>query len=558
MRGQPSWCGGGVLVVVLLMGCQASSASDADGDGSPDTQDCAPADPEAYPGQTERCDGTDDDCDGVEDEGFDVDGDGFTLCGGDCDDGSADIHPSVTEVCDGTDNDCDQVTDEGYDADEDGVTSCAGDCDELLPNVNPGASEVCDLLDNDCDGMADEGFDADGDLMLACDGDCDDTDVTVGMGMPEIQDGKDNDCSGLADEPFVDADGDGFTPFEGDCDDIRAAVGPRALEFQGNAVDDDCDGVLDEALLPCDGGSIDAANPLDFARAIGLCNGEVVSAEYVGFGGNGAAGRAIATQFGTHTATLNRPAEGVRMGILSSGRADASSHDSGYAFDGMAGPGCTAATHPFPGADPGACGATDPATVCDLAEIRLTIRVPANAPAFSYQFQYWSAEYPTFRCTIFDDTFLALLTSGALGPEQNISLDNNQKVVSVNTGFFDVCLDDLAGMPRDINGNGIINPGEVVPTTNDCSIENGAALASTGYVFDNDATNNGAPDAAGSLSLGAGATTMLTTFAPVLPGETITLRFIIFDEGDDQLDSTTVIDNFLWQLDAVSGPITQQ
>jgi hypothetical protein len=51
---------------------------------------------------------------------------------------------------------------------------------------------------------------------------------------------------------------------------------------------------------------------------------------------------------------------------------------------------------------------------------------------------------------------------------------------------------------------------------------------------------------------------VLTTFSPIEPGEIITLRFIIFDEGDDQIDSTTIIDNFRWRRDAIDEPVTQQ
>lgn len=42
-----------------------SGPRDADGDGSPDGDDCDDADPEVYPGAPERCNGLDDDCDGA-------------------------------------------------------------------------------------------------------------------------------------------------------------------------------------------------------------------------------------------------------------------------------------------------------------------------------------------------------------------------------------------------------------------------------------------------------------------------------------------------------------
>jgi hypothetical protein len=547
-------------------------ATDVDGDSFTSCgaqPDCDDGDPDVNPSAAEVCDDRDNNCDGEIDEGFDADDDGLASCRGDCDDNNPNVRPSAAEICDNADNDCNGEVDEGFDTDDDGFTSCGGDCDDLLSNRNPGAPEICDLVDNNCNTQIDEGFDADNDGSTSCGGDCNDDDDTIDLGNPELEDDKDNDCDGLIDEIFDDNDGDGFSPAEGDCDDTVFEVGPNAIEFQGNVVDDDCNGAIDSAdpacagvaagsacVQPCDGGNLNTNNPSDFARAIGLCNGEVLTAQYVGFANQGAAARAVATQFGTHTAALNRPAEGARMGILSSGRADSTNHDSGFAFDGTLGGNVCAIAHPFPSGDPGVCGAADPANVCDLAEVRLTIQVPTNARSFSYQFQFWSSEYPTFRCTFFDDTFLALLDSDAF--TGNISVDNTGYAVSINTPFLDICLDDVAGQPRDVNGDGIIPSGEVVPTTNECSVEDGAALTGTGYAFDNDATNNGAPDLAGSQSLGAGATTVLTTFSPIEPGEIITLRFIIFDEGDDQIDSTTIIDNFRWRRDAIDEPVTQQ
>jgi hypothetical protein len=53
-----------------------------------------------------------------------------------------------------------------------------------------------------------------------------------------------------------------------------------------------------------------------------------------------------------------------------------------------------------------------------------------------------------------------------------------------------------------------------------------------------------------------GGTGWLTTTAPITPGETATLRFIIFDTADRLFDSTVIIDNFLWQINAASKPET--
>ena len=57
-------------------------------------------------------------------------------------------------------------------------------------------------------------------------------------------------------------------------------------------------------------------------------------------------------------------------------------------------------------------------------------------------------------------------------------------------------------------------------------------------------------------SLEGGGTGWLTTTAPVTPGETLHLRFMIFDEGDHIYDSAVILDNFRWQATAVEEPTT--
>ncbi|HEY8377373.1 MAG TPA: MopE-related protein, partial [Nannocystis sp.] len=90
--------------------------------------------------------------------------------------------------------------------------------------------------------------------------------------------GVDDDCDGTVDED-TDADGDGWGVCSGDCCDVPGAaclepqrVNPGAYEFVGNAVDDDCDGMIDEAAPACDEGlQSDSSDPLDYARALDLC-----------------------------------------------------------------------------------------------------------------------------------------------------------------------------------------------------------------------------------------------------------------------------------------------
>ncbi len=244
-----------------------------------DATDCDDSEPLVYPGGFEYCDGLDNDCDGVVDDGAppdfswyaDVDGDGFgdptTLeeaCigpadavqdGTDCDDTVASIHPGAEELCDGIDQDCDGLITGETDDDGDGYAPCDGDCWEGDATVNPDGVETPDGVDDDCDGIVDDGTaaaDDDGDGLSEREGDCDDTDATVYPGAPELPDGLDQDCDEEADEgtEAADDDGDGTSELDGDCDDTTRAVGPhvteRCTEVGQLAIDDDCDGEIDE------------------------------------------------------------------------------------------------------------------------------------------------------------------------------------------------------------------------------------------------------------------------------------------------------------------------
>jgi hypothetical protein len=347
--------------------------------------------------------------------------------------------PSGTNTGTGTGGQGGGVTSGGddFDDDGDGFTENQGDCDDDDELVHPDAAEVCNFADDNCNGQTNEGFDLDGDDFSSCGDDCDDNRPEAYPGAPELQNGLDDDCNGVADEPFTDDDLDGFTEAEGDCADDDELVNPNAIEFVGNDVDDDCDGSTDEPLLPCDTG-LDPNNALHYGYAIGLCNGELLGASLP----NGVvASRTILGSYGSFGQQLNVPAEGSSMVLLSSGRADSTNKDVGFQHDQDGNRfNCIDIPHPAQNGDPGDCGFPDPGTVCDPVEVSLTIRVPSNAQSFTYQFQFMSAEYPTWRCTQYDDTFLALLSSQAF--TGNISFDLDGDVVSVNNGFFDVCIDD--------------------------------------------------------------------------------------------------------------------
>ena len=370
--------------------------------------------------------------------------------------------------------------------------------------------------------VVDPDLDQDGDGYTPNMGDCNDGNLNQHPGAVETCNTIDDDCNGRADE-VCDWDGDNFTPDTGDCNDQEKLVNPGAYEVVGNDVDDNCDGMVDELPEACDTGKDRGAVTL--AGAMDLCSPWVVKSQV-----NADAdplGRGVFANYGL----TYKPKAGRTFGVLSTGIAGDES-DPGY-------------MEPQPGTEfandhlnpatmntkNNICGMSysDEVTVHDYVELKYTLRVPTNAQSFSFQFNFMSSEYPEWVGSEFNDKFLALLDSKAF--KGNISFDKNKNPITVNVGFFAVC--DSAP----------ICDGQ---KTNTCKVPV-KDLAGTGYELDD---GTGIPQ--------GGGTGWLTTTSPVVPGETITLQFIIFDEGDHILDSAVIIDNFQWQLTPASGPTTIQ
>lgn len=148
--------------------------------------------------------------------GDELDGD----CDGKVDEGCVDVRCEPRdEVCDELDNDCDNMIDEGV----------RGPCGCILP----GAVETCDNgFDDDCDGRIEESCECEKGPPISCYGGPPDT-VGVGVCRAGLM-----QCA-----PGAIASQDGLYT------ECRGWVGPRVEEC--NALDDDCDGVVDEN--PSDG-----------------------------------------------------------------------------------------------------------------------------------------------------------------------------------------------------------------------------------------------------------------------------------------------------------------
>lgn len=392
-------------------------------------------------------------------------------------------------------------------------------------------------------------------------------------------DGIDQNCDGTADNAR-DEDGDGFTACTGDCCDSVAEgcqsperVGPGAIEVDGNELDDDCDGSVDNATAAplCDTGlTSSSGNALDYARALDLCatttetdrRWGVISARFAladGTGAPQAVQRSIRPDFGA-TAVQR----GASMVALATANAAATSHTnpgpsnwqstqlgtgSNYPMDWYQlnnnqlpnAPGCPAPVD-FPIPLPGLFRANDPVM------LELRIRTPANAQSFSLRTNFMSAEFPEYVCTQFNDFFVVLLDSGWAGQpanpgDKNLAFYRNPagtiypvgvNLAHGNTGLFTQCVNGATGC--------VGTPG----TISTCM--NTSQLTGTGF----DTSASGWCD---SNSLSGGGTGWLQTSGNVIGGEVITLRIAIWDTSDQRLDSLVVLDNFQWSVD-VSDPGT--
>ncbi|PLX93588.1 MAG: hypothetical protein C0619_04260 [Desulfuromonas sp.] len=262
---------------------------DSDNDGFSDAIDCAPQDATINPSAEEICgDGIDQDCSGgdlacpADPNDIDDDADGYTENQGDCDDNDAALNPGAEDICgDGIDQDCDgadlacPVDPNDVDDDADGYTENQGDCDDTDAALNPGAEDICgDGIDQDCSGAdavctptEPTCTDNDGDNYATEGGecgpvDCNDDNPAINPASAErCEDGIDNNCDGLTDgqdeqacpapPSCTDADADNFFA-EADCNTVQDCndndnlTFPGATELCGDAIDNDCDGSVDE------------------------------------------------------------------------------------------------------------------------------------------------------------------------------------------------------------------------------------------------------------------------------------------------------------------------
>jgi hypothetical protein len=378
--------------------------------------------------------------------------------------------------------------------------------------------------------------------------------------------GLDDNCNGQTDED-PDEDGDGYTVCGGDCCDAVGPnclnpelVSPGAFEVMGNMVDDDCDGVEGNVVPACDQGlASNSANALDYAKAIDLCQfttenamGKdkkwgVISATLSranGAGSPDSQARSIRPGFGTNVV----PQQNASLAVLSTGNAaDQNDANPPYAdFQTGKDNGANSAAPAdwlaanggnFPNA-PG-CPAPGSTQANNSVMLKVRVRVPTNAKSFNVQMYFYSAEWPEYVCTAFNDLFVTLVDSTGVGNpnDKNIAIyttQQNQKYpVGVNIakaapGLFTQCL------------NGPIACLGVQSNYNGCTGTQG--LAGTGFQI--------AEGGCGANNTTGGGTGWLKMAGNVKGGEVMEIRFAIWDTADGIYDSLVLLDDWVWSVQA--------
>lgn len=356
----------------------------------------------------------------------------------------------------------------------------------MLPEIEVG--ELCkDTIDNDCDGVADNGTDIDGDGHPACE-----------------------DCCEFASQ----------------CPDPESAW-DKAIHFCS------FDETENAQIYKCDDTiSLTSKDPVDFAKAIGICKTAtddassgwgLISAEILkpdGTFGASAKSSSLLNALGN----VIKPPFGSAMAALSTGEAVnpfPGSHKSMSGASSAPADWYAANGNKLPNA-PGCSNAT---TINDAVMLKMRIRVPESAKSFSFNINFLSVEYPRFVCTQYNDFFVALLDSTYKSDnpdlqnpaDKNLAMDENGYPVGVNlakSGLFKVC--------------------EVTSSYPSCT--GTAELAGTGGLESFDGKKHGG-------------TGWLTVRGNVVPGEVITLRLAIWDSSDQIWDSIVLIDNFKWEFE---------
>lgn len=221
--------------------------------------------------------------------------------------------------------------------------------------------------------------------------------------------------------------------------------------------------------------TINPATATELASAMGVPSSDLLAADLMGSDSNGV---------GVSDSSLGSwfPTDGMYFAILSTGlAADASlPNDSGGHSTTLSGL----------NNDQGE----------DLVRLHLQLKVPSDINCASFDFAYYSEEFPEYVGSIYNDTFTAQLNNSLL------STDQNDKVVALGNFAFDT-------QENVISVNTVFGISEVTGTTYD------------------------------------GVTPLLRAHTAVVPNATIDVYLSVQDLGDSIYDSAVFLDKFFWSED---------
>jgi hypothetical protein len=168
--------------------------------------------------------------------------------------------------------------------------------------------------------------------------------------------------------------------------------------------------------------------------------------------------------------------------------------------------------------------------------------------AFKLRVFYLSADYPEYVCGSGVDYSLVLLDS-ALGSPSNPA-DRNIATFTTSGGTryplsADLAYGDTGLFQQCINGPTGCDSSATAGTTTACT--GTSELVDTGF----DQTSQNPCMMSGTENIGGG-TGWETVSGNVQPGETITLRLMIWDTLDAAYDSLVLFDDFQWSPTALS------
>jgi hypothetical protein len=370
-----------------------------------------------------------------------------------------------------------------------------------------------------------------------------------------------------------DCDGDGYKKAN-DCNDNDSTINPEAYDFPGDGIDNDCDGTVDDPVTNCGPNTTAASDASNYGRTLDLCvqnsvtnagkkfdplvaaafgkitgtfppatintNYQKALGRLAKFGDNAARNGADLVAMSTGVLGDHDPRTSANSELNTTSVMDPCSVVPINAAD------CKSLTS---GTSQPPIGGFSTLSAHDYQEIKLTVKVPSNANAMLFDFSFFSTEFNEFWKSDYNDAFFAIVTSQKL-KGINVAKDANGLGITVNSGYFQICpappgpsglasgkaggLANCVGEPTDpagkifgsLNNTGFAGELQATPSTNDTTM---------GFV-----------DTSGLYVYG-GSSGWLTSRFGVTPGETMTIRFIIFDSGDGVLDSAVVLDNLRWE-----------